>query len=62
MKYCSNCGAYANLRKGSSLTCHTETALVNGNVIGCCAVAAGEPTLSEMIGIYQSAVGSALRR
>lgn len=51
--------AYANLRKGSSLTCHTETALVNGNVIGCCAVAAGEPTLSEMIGIYQSAVSSA---
>jgi len=54
--------AFANLKKGSSLMCHAETALVNGNVIGSCAVASDEQLLSEMVGIYQGAVGAVLRK
>ena len=54
--------AYANLKKGSSIMCHAETALVNGSVIGSCAVASSEKLLSEMVGIYEDAVGAALRQ
>lgn len=54
--------AYTNFKKGSSLMCHTETALVNGSVIGSCAVASDEKLLSEMVGIYEGAVGAALRQ
>lgn len=46
----------------TSFTCHTEAALVNGSIIGCCAVASEEAILARMVGIYESAVGGALRK
>ncbi len=54
--------AFVNFKKGSTLMCHTETALVNGTVVGCCAVASDEEQLSKMIGVYTGAVGAALRQ
>lgn len=58
--------AYANMNgtdsDGNPALCHAETALANGSVISCCAVAASEKLLSEMIGIYTGAVGAALRK
>ena len=58
--------AYANLdgkdSDGNAVTCHAETALANGSVISCCAIAFTDKLLSEMVGIYTGAVGAALRK
>ena len=58
--------AYTNFKgkdgKGTSFTCHVEAALVDGSVISCCAVAEKEALLSRMVGVYESAVGAALRK
>lgn len=55
--------AYTNFTgkddQGSPFSCHTETALVNGTIVGCCAVASREEILSDMVGIYQDAVYNA---
>ncbi|MCR4825127.1 MAG: hypothetical protein K5849_07225 [Bacteroidales bacterium] len=57
--------AYTNLKgkddSGATFLCHAETALVNGTVVSCCAVAAGEEMLSRMIGTYNEAIAAALR-
>lgn len=58
--------AYTNFKgkdgKGTSFTCHAEAALVGGTVISCCAVGSEEALLARMVGIYESAVGGALRK
>lgn len=57
--------AYTNLKgknKGSSFIGYVETALVNGTLIGSCALASDEQTLSEMVGIHEGIVGSALKK
>ena len=58
--------AYTDFRgkdgKGNSFTCHAEAALVGGTVISCCAVGSEEALLSRMVGVYESAVGGALRK
>ena len=47
---------------GKSFSCHAETALVNGSVVGGCAIAYSEEMLSRLVGAYQGAVGGALRK
>lgn len=58
--------SYANFTgkddHGKSFTCHAETTLVNGSIVGGCAVAYSEEMLSRLVGTYQGAVGGALRK
>lgn len=58
--------AYTNLDgitpEGLPFKCHAETTLANGTVITVCAVAANDEMLSDMVDIYEGAVGAALRR
>lgn len=46
-------------KSGTPFSCHVETALVNGTIIGCCALGSNQDMLSRLIRIYYSALSAA---